>query len=132
MRDVRRSTILLAGGGLDERVASSLASHGFDLLRSGQRADLAILSADDEESREWRDAAERLRGDDPLVPLVLLVARGSEAIAVAALRAGVNDYLSSPWLTQDLIASISRLLKGREPRSTPAQPRARALPTLVG
>jgi DNA-binding NtrC family response regulator len=132
MRDGLRPTILLVGGELDDRVVSSVASHGFDLLRSSQRADLAILSADDGDSRDWREAAERLRRDDPHVPLILLVARGSEAAAVAALRAGVNDYLSPPWLAQDLIASISRLLKSRELRATSSQPRARPLPTLVG
>src|SRR5262249_55725488 len=88
-------------------------------------------SAGDDESREWRVAAERLRHDDPLIPLVLLVAHGSEAMAIAALRAGINDYLSPPWQAEDLIDSISRLLNTRGLRPTPVQRPARALPALV-
>ena len=59
-----------------------------------------------------RDAALRavaaIRGEHPTLPVLLIVEKGSEEFAVAALRAGVTDYLRFPVKTHELITRLAR------------------------
>ena len=42
------------------------------------------------------------------IPLILVVSDGSEARAIAAIRAGVTDYLPQPLSLDELSASVMR------------------------
>jgi DNA-binding response OmpR family regulator len=46
-------------------------------------------------------------------PVVMLTARKQEADIVAALKAGVSDYLVKPFIPEELVMRIQRLLPPR-------------------
>lgn len=52
------------------------------------------------------DAAKKLKAVSPLVPIVLVAAESSEDAAIAALRAGVSDYLKTPLTPDDLHRAV--------------------------
>ena len=61
---------------------------------------------------------ERATADHPLVPVVLMTARGSEAIAMQALNAGAASYVPKKDLTRDLVDVVERILEtSRERRN---------------
>ena len=58
------------------------------------------------------------RIDHPLVPVVLMTARGSEEIAVQALEAGAASYVPKKALVRELVEVVDRILEAsREHRS---------------
>ena len=61
---------------------------------------------------------EQAKLDHPLVPVVLMTARGSEEIAVRALEAGASSYVPKKVLVRDLVDLAQRILDAsRERRS---------------
>jgi len=50
---------------------------------------------------------------DPDLPVVMLTARGSEKVAVAAIKQGAYDYLGKPFSVDELRASVTRALETR-------------------
>jgi two-component system, OmpR family, phosphate regulon response regulator PhoB len=61
-------------------------------------------------ARNWRKH-ERTKG----VPILMLTARGDEADKVEGLDAGVDDYITKPFSTQELLARIRAVLRRRAP-----------------
>jgi len=57
----------------------------------------------------------------PHTPIVFVAARGSEEVAVRAFRAGVSDYVSHPWMLDELVAAVGRVLERAESASTNTQ-----------
>ena len=53
---------------------------------------------------------EQAKIDYPLVPVVLMTARGSEEIAVRALEAGASSYVPKKVLVRDLVDVVRRIL----------------------
>ncbi len=53
---------------------------------------------------------EQAKMDHPLVPVVLVTARGSEEIAVQALEAGASSYVPKKALVRDLVEVVQRIL----------------------
>lgn len=53
---------------------------------------------------------QQAQSDHPLVPVVLMTARGSEEIAVRALEAGASSYVPKKVLTRDLVEVVQRIL----------------------
>jgi CheY-like chemotaxis protein len=51
-----------------------------------------------------------IKDEFPLVPVVLMTARGNEDIALSALRAGAAGYVPKRILAQDLVATVRRIL----------------------
>ena len=47
------------------------------------------------------------------VPVLLLTAKAREADIVRALELGADDYVTKPFLTEELLARIRRLLRRR-------------------
>jgi len=56
------------------------------------------------------DVAHRLRGWSA-VPIIVLSARGAEAVKVAALDAGADDYVTKPFGMDELLARIRAALR---------------------
>jgi len=59
-----------------------------------------------------------VKSEFPLVPVVLMTARGNEEVAVAALREGAAGYVPKRILAHDLVSNVKRILAAsREDRS---------------
>ena len=56
--------------------------------------------------------------DHPLVPVVLMTARGSEEIAVQALEAGAASYVPKKALVRDLAEVVERILEASRERKS--------------
>src|SRR5262245_19139955 len=54
------------------------------------------------------ETARRLHGGHPATPIILIATRSSEDHVLAALRAGVSDYLKPPLTARELLASVER------------------------
>jgi two-component system response regulator AtoC len=59
---------------------------------------------------------ERLRAQDPSVPVLMLTAHGSERIAVAAMKAGAYDYLPKPFDPEEIVLAVRRAVEARSLR----------------
>lgn len=79
-------------------------SHRPDLLLIGPQADRAI---------DELKLAIQLKGAHPDLPIVVIVQKGSEAAAITALRAGLQDYIPLPSSSGEVTASILRALSDR-------------------
>jgi two-component system response regulator AtoC len=53
------------------------------------------------------------RRREPELPVILLTARGSERVAVAAMKQGAYDYLTKPFGIDELRAVVARALEAR-------------------
>ena len=55
----------------------------------------------------------RLKKDDLLseIPIIMLTARGEEEYKVSGLEAGVDDYVTKPFSTRELLARIKAVLR---------------------
>ncbi len=78
---------------------------------------------------------EALRREGLRVPVILMTAEGSEALAVQALRLGVMDYFVKPFEPEELVAAVDRVLRasriGAIRTGVPDQRRLRALNALI-
>jgi len=75
-----------------------------------RRLQLLILESPWINGADTLDIAEQLRSRDKRFPIILVTTRGSEALAVAALRTGLKDYFELPFPPQEFIASVNRCL----------------------
>ena len=96
---------------------ATLRPHITVLATSAAEADAAIARVAD------------LRRRDPRALVLLIVAGGSEALAISALRCGIQDYLPEPALVDQIVAAVDRLLDPIEP---PRSPGERPLAAFVG
>jgi DNA-binding response OmpR family regulator len=70
------------------------------------------------------DLCRRIRARDPLVPILLLSARGAEIERVIGLEIGADDYISKPFSARELVARIKAGLR----RAKVADPQENAGP----
>ncbi len=124
----RQATILLDGAGpVAEALRQTLAEFGHRVNTDSQvRPELVVVAPLDD--RRGLETAGRLHRSDPDLPVLFVTARGSEEVAVAALRAGVSDYLRWPATPAELTASLVRCLAGRRP----AAPTAAGATRMIG
>src|SRR5258708_6204423 len=69
---------------------------------------------------------ERMRANDPSVPVLMLTAHGSERVAVAAMKAGAFDYIPKPFDPDELVLAVRRGAEWRELRLQNARLRTEA------
>ena len=86
------------------------------------RADLAVISATDQSDWNELEVVRQLRVANARLPLILITTRSSEELAIAALKAGVNDYLKAPATAPELCASLGRLLEREPPQAVGGVP----------
>jgi len=76
------------------------------------------------------DLIRRVKRDLPMLPVILMTAEGSEALAVEAMRAGAVDYLVKPFDAEHLLAAVGRALaaarRGQDVLKVQAEARAGA------
>lgn len=64
------------------------------------------------------ELAEAVKREFPLIPLILMTSKGSEDVAVQALKRGASNYVSKRRLNQDLIEIVEQtLLVSRDQRT---------------
>lgn len=66
--------------------------------------------------------AERIRQDDPNVPIIFLTARSQTADVVRGFELGGNDYVKKPFSLDELIVRINALLRRSTSSGQPAIP----------
>ncbi len=62
------------------------------------------------------------------MPVVMLMPESTEALAIAALKAGVTDYLQQPVIDTELMASIDRCVEQGADNRLAATPALRRHP----
>jgi len=91
---------------------SQAASGGEGLRRlAGEGADLVILDIGLPDMEGHEVLAELRQWSQ--VPVIMLSVRAGEAEKVRALDNGANDYVTKPFGTQELMARVRALLRGR-------------------
>lgn len=106
-----------------ELLVSTLMVEGYDVVEAGD-ADSAERLLDSKLPSlillDWMlpgtsglEFTRRLRRDDILreIPIIMLTARGEEEYKVSGLEAGVDDYVTKPFSTRELLARIKAVLR---------------------
>ena len=64
---------------------------------------------------DGNEVVRRLRADEVTrdIPVIMLTARRQEKDIVGALELGANDYLVKPFIPEELITRLSRLVENR-------------------
>ncbi len=60
------------------------------------------------------DVCRRVRQDDPLIPVIMLTAKGEEFDKVLGLELGADDYVTKPFGLRELAARIAAQLRRRQ------------------
>ena len=96
------------------RLTAIASSQDSDIATHFQREkpDLVIVCSSDVNTNDGLQAAAEIRRQDRSVPIILVTQFSSEARAIAALRAGINDYFKVPYSGKSLLNSIARHLPG--------------------
>jgi two-component system response regulator AtoC len=92
-----------------------VAGSGAEALELLDRADAVVTDF----SMPEMDGLELLRAvreRDESLPVILLTARGSERLAVRAIRAGAYEYVPKPFDVDEMLLAIGRALEARELR----------------
>jgi DNA-binding NtrC family response regulator len=71
---------------------------------------VVILSSLWEDQPDGLSVAHLIRSRERTLPIILLVQNSCEALAIASLKAGVDDYFSPPWPWEEIRASVQRHL----------------------
>jgi len=93
-----------------ERLPTVESATAADLVRTadGRAPGVVIVAVDRHDAAEALSSIARLRAGDRKTPVILVAGAGSEALAVAALRAGVSDYRLRTEPLDDIVASVRR------------------------
>ncbi len=83
-------------------------------------ADLAILDYKLPRETSGLELARQLRCQDARLPIIIITAYSTEDLAIEALREKVDEYFPKPFLIEDLLHSIERLLAARVLSKRPA------------
>lgn len=135
---MQKAVILIAEDDvtLSQGLKKLLLRQGYEIIEASNRAnllqevrtgkpDLVILGSWTKSAREGLEAAQDIRGRDKRIPLILLATNSCEDLAIAALRAGINDYFRKPFSAEEIAASVERCLA----KLPPAQPSPNAATT---
>jgi DNA-binding NtrC family response regulator len=60
---------------------------------------------------EGLDLLERIRAEEPALPVILMTAWGSIQLAVEGMRRGAADFVTKPWSNANVLQSIETALK---------------------
>ena len=104
---------------------------GGDVLELLKRRsiDLAVLNSDGNDSDELLSAAISIRQHHRRMPLVYITSQSSESQAIAALRAGIDEYLTRPISKEALLIALRECVKRSRSRF---EFQAAALPVTLG
>jgi two-component system, OmpR family, alkaline phosphatase synthesis response regulator PhoP len=90
----------------------STAADGEIALREIAASDFDLVLLDiNLPKKNGLEVLEAVRGQDMLVPVIVLSARDGEFDKVAALRLGADDYVTKPFALAELLARIDAVLR---------------------
>ncbi len=96
------------------------AADGIAGLREARRAGVDLVLLDLLLPKmDGFDVLAELRVTHPVLPVIILTARGSEDDRVRGLRAGADDYVVKPFSARELLARIDAVLRRTPERPTP-------------
>src|ERR671912_850027 len=107
--DVLAALSLLLKG---ERFQIESASSPEGVLKTidSQELDVVLIdlnyARDTTSGSEGLDLLSRIQAVDPLLPVVVMTAWGSVALAVEAMRRGARDFIQKPWDNARLLAVV--------------------------
>lgn len=123
---VRHSSILIAidNAQLRRTLTALLHAQGWEVIEaSGPIQSISVagchvpeLVIADRCYKEFHEAfafTRNLRKMYPAIPIILVAERSSEEQVIAALKAGVNDYIKQPFAEDEMVAAVRRCLSGR-------------------
>jgi DNA-binding NtrC family response regulator len=100
--------LLLKGEGFDIETASSPG--GVLKAIDSQELDVVLIdlnyARDTTSGSEGLDLLSKIRAMDPTLPVVVMTAWGSVALAVEAMRRGARDFIQKPWDNARLLAVL--------------------------
>ena len=110
---------------LTELLEFRLSARGYQTIvaRDGREA-LAMLADDKPQAvlldmmmpvHDGLEVLRRMRASDEhaSTPVIMLTARRGEADVIGALEQGADDYLVKPFLPEELLVRLARLLAGK-------------------
>ncbi len=106
---------------LRQNMKCRLRRHGFDVIEAydttdvleflkNKSPDLVIVGSSPDFTWYELELVKKIRNCDRRIPLILITRHSSEKQVIAALRAGVNDYLKLPFSWKELVESVKRNL----------------------
>lgn len=120
---MRKPTILIFGIDdiLRQNLKRRLTNHGFVVneapehcslsgLHASMDPDLVIVCSSGKSLGDKLGIIRNIRRFDKIIPIVLITWFSSESRAIAALRAGANDYFRLPLSSQKVVQRVSQLL----------------------
>lgn len=90
------------------------------LVGSSDRADLLVLDIM-LPGIDGLEVCRRLREGGNSIPILFLTARGSDADRVLGLRLGADDYLTKPFVIEELVLRVRGVLRRTAWSQTPSQ-----------
>jgi DNA-binding response OmpR family regulator len=97
-------------------------------LAAGRPIDVVLLDIRLPGEMDGHAVCRRLRDQDPVVPIIMLTALGSERDVVAGLESGADDYVTKPLRFAELRSRIRAVLR----RAAPAAGAGRADASIGG
>ena len=90
------------------------------------RQDLIVLADHPGGTLGAVEATVRIRRSGVATPVIVIARESSESIVIAALRAGVNEYIKEPTNGEELVKAVERLV------GAPRNRESTSLPVMVG
>jgi DNA-binding NtrC family response regulator len=87
-----------------EQALQKLRSERYELVLQDMNFSL------DTSGREGLELLRRIRAEHPVLPVILITAWGSIALAVEGVKSGASDFLTKPWTNTHLIQSVETVL----------------------
>ena len=104
-------------------LAQALEAEGFEVVQAadGKEALAAISEVEPDlmvldhrmPKPDGMEVLRRLRAGGSTFPIIMLTAHGNVALAVEAMKAGANEYLTKPFDLEELKLAIEKALKAR-------------------
>lgn len=111
-------------------LSDSLRFEGYRVVHTARGREAVELAATEEVNCVILDlmlpdvngyqVCETIRKADPLVPILMLTARGQEADKIRGLEAGADDYVTKPFSVGELVARIRALFRRAGRRVRPS------------
>lgn len=110
-----------------------LAKDGEEALQAWRmsRPQLIILDVMMPCKSGW-DVAKEIRASDPLLPIIMLTAKGSESDKVTGLESGADDYIVKPFSLAEFLARVNAALRREKAQAMSPQDAAAESDARIG